>query len=669
MKSRFRLFGAIALVALAGFSMAACTNPVVVIELPDSNVVTDPASSGVAANTPHRAVPQPDAALTLQNMTNPGFNWAPLIMASYSTGEVNRYVIRAGVVEYAFIQELSRPTWFDGTPLSMAVGQTSSESIRQNVRTTNAQTVRVLNETGHALTLGGSVGVRGKLFNASVSTSYTFSERRGVENITHWEVQTDYETIRTHTDWQSVTFHIAGNRPHGYYRIAVYARMETFFVVETSRDRRTLLDMEVVVVPTGAFNQLDFSPTLPFDNRPVVTGAFIDLYNHFYRNLPYIPPPRYRFIGAEGQSLAYRLNLWRNIAQNDGNYVIQMSGNESLAQDQLSLMPRNARNATLTLVGSGTGLTVSLAPGAINNGSLFTIPSGITLALNNVTLQGRGGNTAALVRINGGILEMNARSIISGNTGSGGSAGGVDVNNSGTLVMRGGTITGNTGGRSSINGGIGGAGGVNINSGGRFVMYTGTIERNTGGVGGTGFAGTNGANGSSTSTWFARGGSGGNGAAGGHGGRGGAGGVNIDQGSSFVMRGGEITANTGGQGGTGGRGGNGGNGGSGGFLGSTGNGGNGGRGGNGGSGGNGGMNNFAGGSFDPAGGLISGNNPGPGGVRGNGGTRGQGGSAGSDGAAGTPGNAGGRILVDIALEEYAVDGESGSDGDIGGNDW
>jgi len=81
------------------------------------------------------------------------------------------------------------------------------------------------------------------------------------------------------------------------------------------------------------------------------------------------------------------------------------------------------------------------------------------------------------------------------------------------------------------------------------------------------------------------------------------------------------------------------------------------------------MNNFASGSFSQAGGMISGNNPGAGGVRSNGGTRGQGGSAGSNGAAGTPGNAGGRILIDAALEYLGVDGESGLDGDIGGNDW
>jgi len=79
------------------------------------------------------------------------------------------------------------------------------------------------------------------------------------------------------------------------------------------------------------------------------------------------------------------------------------------------------------------------------------------------------------------------------------------------------------------------------------------------------------------------------------------------------------------------------------------------------------MNNFGGGSFYLAGGLISGNNPGAGGVRGNGGTRGQGGSA-SDGTTGTPGNDGGRLLTDVVLEEYAIDGESGIDGDIGGND-
>ena len=99
MKSRLRLFGIIAFVVLAGFSMAACTNP---IDPPGTDTIPNPPNQGITASPPLRAVPQPHPALTLQNMTDPNFDWAPLIMASYTTGTVNRYVIRAGVVGHVY---------------------------------------------------------------------------------------------------------------------------------------------------------------------------------------------------------------------------------------------------------------------------------------------------------------------------------------------------------------------------------------------------------------------------------------------------------------------------------------------------------------------------------------------------------------------------------------
>jgi hypothetical protein len=126
-------------------------------------------------------------------------------------------------------------------------------------------------------------------------------------------------------------------------------------------------------------------------------------------------------------------------------------------------------DAALMIRSSGDGeKTISLS-GA---GSLFTVASGATLTLgNNVTLQGRSGNTDSLVVVkSGGSLAMTSGSKITGNTVSSSGGGGVFVNNGGTFTMSGGEISGNT---------AASGGGVIVSSSGTFTMSGGEISGNT----------------------------------------------------------------------------------------------------------------------------------------------------------------------------------------------
>ena len=99
---------------------------------------------------------------------------------------------------------------------------------------------------------------------------------------------------------------------------------------------------------------------------------------------------------------------------------------------------------------------------------LFTVES-------SVTLQGRNGNTAALLVVNGsGTLIMNSGSKISGNqntssSGSTASSGsGVYVSSRGTFKMRGGGLSENTATSS-------GGGGVYVDSSGAFTKLVGGV--------------------------------------------------------------------------------------------------------------------------------------------------------------------------------------------------
>jgi len=103
----------------------------------------------------------------------------------------------------------------------------------------------------------------------------------------------------------------------------------------------------------------------------------------------------------------------------------------------------SAADTDITLAGDGAERTVTLS----ENGSLFTLSLSAKLTLgNNVTLQGKAGNTNAVVQAtNTTELTMKAGAKITGNssTATGVAAGGVYLTGDATFIMEGGTITGN----------------------------------------------------------------------------------------------------------------------------------------------------------------------------------------------------------------------------------
>jgi uncharacterized repeat protein (TIGR02543 family) len=167
----------------------------------------------------------------------------------------------------------------------------------------------------------------------------------------------------------------------------------------------------------------------------------------------------------------YEALTWLDTNALDGNtYTITVTRDETIASRTLSY---SGKTVSITLKGDSQERTVSLG----SSGALFIIGSGVTLTLdNNITLQGfNSGNSASLVRVNGGALEMKDGSKISSNLNSSYSSygsGGVEVS-SGAFTMSGGTISGNTVSYSSY-----GGGGVLVYSG-TFTMSGGTISGNT----------------------------------------------------------------------------------------------------------------------------------------------------------------------------------------------
>ena len=175
-----------------------------------------------------------------------------------------------------------------------------------------------------------------------------------------------------------------------------------------------------------------------------------------------------------GESLSAKLTWLKKNVLSNSLYVIELSVDENIMPQNLSYSGKNNINITL----NSTANTINLS----SNGIILTIDSGVTLTLNNITLNGRTNNNDSLVKINNnGVLILNEGAKITGNTiiSSIDAYGGGVYLNGGTLIMNGGQITGNSISvtNTSYTSYYGRGGGVYISSG-VFTLNAGEISGN-----------------------------------------------------------------------------------------------------------------------------------------------------------------------------------------------
>jgi hypothetical protein len=171
-------------------------------------------------------------------------------------------------------------------------------------------------------------------------------------------------------------------------------------------------------------------------------------------------------------SLAESFDWLDTNAEEGGAYILMVSGNETVTPKTLSYGGKKVR---LILKGDGPTSAYSLD----STGSLFTVGEGVTLELEDITLQGRSDNNVSLVWVDGGALIMNTGSKIAGNRAQQAQseiAGGVTLKNNSFLTMNGGEISGN--GFVSSAHDNSGSGGVYMDDS-TFVMNSGKITGNT----------------------------------------------------------------------------------------------------------------------------------------------------------------------------------------------
>jgi len=173
-----------------------------------------------------------------------------------------------------------------------------------------------------------------------------------------------------------------------------------------------------------------------------------------------------------GGSLAQKLDWIENNAITGREYTVTVNANETAGPVSF-ITGEGYISYTIYLSSTVAGITITLS----ENGSLFTVDNGITLVLENITLQGKTANNAALIRVNlGGTLILNNGAKITGNRNNVSYEGGGVYVNGGTVTMNGGEISGNYS-NSSDNTTFGG--GVYLVAAGKFTMNNGKISNNT----------------------------------------------------------------------------------------------------------------------------------------------------------------------------------------------
>jgi hypothetical protein len=228
------------------------------------------------------------------------------------------------------------------------------------------------------------------------------------------------------------------NLPSGYYRAA--------------------LDLIIAGTPSKIFNQTEIAHIYPGLSTPAVfTVGIGDCMSA---------------VDDSQTDLAAALGTVSGLSPGIDVVYILTPGSELMTGKTVSNTSGPVR---VTIDGGGRAVTLN------GSGALIVVGNNVTLAFRNITLKGRGvgvDNNNALVRVaSGGRLELETGAKITGNKNTSFfSGGGVYVDSSGTFIMSGGEITGNTASASASYSHSGG--GVYVD-GGTFTMSGGEITGNT----------------------------------------------------------------------------------------------------------------------------------------------------------------------------------------------
>ena len=261
---------------------------------------------------------QPRAALNAVPVAASNDPAKPVVLDYFKFEDRHWYIIDAGYIRNAFIAQLGQ-AHFDGrTPVTLTVSEATETNITTSLTSTvsnsiefsdTEQVTRGLSEevsraVTAGITVGNTVGAEGGFWGvkASVETSLEASLEathgmsvRDSEEISNGftlsqgrTTETSMNSIRsfTRTQAQQVSYDIGrNNEPSGWYRYALYAVSDVFFIISTSTDNQRWLSWDIVSAVRPEYTpHFEYSSTGKFDNAPI--DNLITFSDGFYKTLP-----------------------------------------------------------------------------------------------------------------------------------------------------------------------------------------------------------------------------------------------------------------------------------------------------------------------------------------------------------------------------------------------
>ena len=213
---------------------------------------------------------------------------APLILDSYRDFSYNYYLIDVGYIKNTYVSTMSIAHYNGTTPISSSFTTVTEKSVAQALTNSVSDSVTITNENEVSVSLGTSyeanIGVH--TFGVELELGWKGTWGNVIENVK--SVETSIESIQSVSNSSTISFTVGSNdEAAGWYRYAMYATCDVYFVLTLSRDNATLHNWDTVTAAReGTYlPHFEYSPNGTYDCSPN-PGDEIDFSEGFYKSFP-----------------------------------------------------------------------------------------------------------------------------------------------------------------------------------------------------------------------------------------------------------------------------------------------------------------------------------------------------------------------------------------------
>ncbi|MDR0308244.1 MAG: InlB B-repeat-containing protein [Chitinispirillales bacterium] len=217
----------------------------------------------------------------------------PKVLGSYSDGELNYYLIDAGYIKNTLLSVIQYLRYSGMGTMSLEMTTVTENMITNSIIETVFNSIAISNtsQTVKSWEAGGKAGLSiKKIFKLELSGKYGESETEISSTYSVKSTETTISEIRSYSELHgsktTITVSSSVGDPAGYYRYALYADVDVYFVISTSLDNQELKSWDIVsCARESEMKSFEYSLDGKFDNFSAEDKRIV-FAEDFYRNLP-----------------------------------------------------------------------------------------------------------------------------------------------------------------------------------------------------------------------------------------------------------------------------------------------------------------------------------------------------------------------------------------------